>query len=238
MAKKGRNPAAEPTVATPVPSRDSLQRLSFLYQASSALADACHQQHSNKRRRLDTAPPAVHAPVHSPSRKLAAPPQSHRPRAVRSPRPSAATRTAAQASSPAPVLAGPRHPPRAGSDTLGLVARHLARQMSEVAKKATVRMDPAIKRTVCEGCSAVLVPGVSASPPVHTPTSSPTDASRAAPSAASLPHLTSPTLLDSSPTPLPSLLSHEHLGRGARRSASGEKRGKRGCPSFSSARGM
>ncbi|KAI0311770.1 RNAse P Rpr2/Rpp21/SNM1 subunit domain-containing protein [Amylostereum chailletii] len=43
------------------------------------------------------------------------------------------------------------------------VARGYVRTMKQVAQKATVKMDPTVKRTLCKGCDAVLVPGLSAS---------------------------------------------------------------------------
>ncbi|GAA5854833.1 hypothetical protein JCM9279_005530 [Rhodotorula babjevae] len=201
MAKKGRPVAAEPTVATAVPSRDSLQRLSFLYQASSALDQASRQQRPTKRKRPATESPIAQGPSRSRSSPSTAPPQPRQPPARRPPRPIAAPRTAAplDKAAPRPSTSRARQGPRV--DSLELLARHLALQMSEVAKKATVRMDPGVKRTVCQGCGTVLVPGVSASHLGRTRTSSPTAACPAAPSAAFLLHLTSPTLLDPSPTP-------------------------------------
>ncbi|TNY20672.1 RNAse P Rpr2/Rpp21/SNM1 subunit domain-containing protein [Rhodotorula diobovata] len=155
MAKKGRNTAAEPTAATPVPSREALQRLSFLYQASALLNDAI-QPRPTKRRRTDKDTRGVIAAEQPPSGVEAAPPH-------------AGGRAMAEGLSAsldtAPVRSRARtnrqiHEP---VDPLKPLARHLAREMTEVAKKATVRMDPGVKRTVCKGCGTVLVPGVSAS---------------------------------------------------------------------------
>ncbi|KAI5475653.1 Rpr2-domain-containing protein [Pseudohyphozyma bogoriensis] len=41
------------------------------------------------------------------------------------------------------------------------LSRMLVAGMKEVAKKGTVKMDPSVKRTMCKGCSAVLIPGLS-----------------------------------------------------------------------------
>jgi len=145
MAKKGRNPAAEPNAATPVPSRDSLQRLSFLYQASSALRQASRQQQQDKRKGPTARSTAAHGTGRSSSSSPAAPPPSRRPHPASPPRPPTATGTAAAAAAAAAALPPPQRPSSrdrrvARDDPLALLARHLAQQMSEVAKKATVRM--------------------------------------------------------------------------------------------------
>ncbi|GAA6009560.1 hypothetical protein JCM11491_003606 [Sporobolomyces phaffii] len=137
MAKKAGRTVSEPTGATSVPSRDALQRLSYLYQASVLLDN------------IGLAAPSSNADADS--------------------------RRA-------------RNPPRA----LKPVSRHLVRTMSEVAMKATVRMDPAVKRTVCKQCDSVLVPGISSSLPVLTRTSSSTPARLVSRRDASRPLLTSP----------------------------------------------
>lgn len=141
MAKKGRNTAAEPTAATPVPSREALQRLSFLYQASALLNDAI-QPRPTKRRRTDKDTRGVIAAEQPPSGVEAAPPH-------------AGGRAMAEGLSAsldtAPVRSRARtnrqiHEP---VDPLKPLARHLAREMTEVAKKATVRMCVVLPRCLC-----------------------------------------------------------------------------------------
>ncbi|KAI0089286.1 RNAse P Rpr2/Rpp21/SNM1 subunit domain-containing protein [Irpex rosettiformis] len=43
------------------------------------------------------------------------------------------------------------------------LSRTYVRSMKVIGKKTTVRMDPAVKRTLCKGCEIVLVPGSTAS---------------------------------------------------------------------------
>ncbi|KWU42443.1 Rpr2-domain-containing protein [Rhodotorula sp. JG-1b] len=119
MVKK-RNAAVEPTAATPVQTRESLQRISYLMQASVLLRSlvspelgADHQTRSNRH------------------------------------------------DEPLPAKEGKRKRyRRASMQALEPVSDHLASQMSSVAKKATVRMDPALKRAVCRCCDAALIPGL------------------------------------------------------------------------------
>ncbi|PRQ76252.1 RNAse P Rpr2/Rpp21/SNM1 subunit domain-domain containing protein [Rhodotorula toruloides] len=156
MGKKGRNTAAEPTAATPVVSRDSLQRLSYLYQASvllnSALAgaaeDAAGKRKGGKRRRLSNegAGPVGDEKEVSKGDQL-----------MKDKDGEDATSEVQKAGE---ATERPHKRIRSRSDGLQPVAQRVAREMKEVAKKATVRMDPAVKRTVCQGCATVLVPGV------------------------------------------------------------------------------
>ncbi|ETW80454.1 RNase P [Heterobasidion irregulare TC 32-1] len=48
------------------------------------------------------------------------------------------------------------------------IARAYVRQMKQIGQKTTVKMDPTVKRTFCQGCDSVLVPVVSAVVRVHT----------------------------------------------------------------------
>ncbi|PCH36088.1 Rpr2-domain-containing protein [Wolfiporia cocos MD-104 SS10] len=50
-----------------------------------------------------------------------------------------------------------RHP-----NTAADLSRNYVKTMKIVAQKATVKMDPNVKRTICKKCSTVLIPGVSA----------------------------------------------------------------------------
>ncbi|BGP32815.1 hypothetical protein JCM10296v2_004599 [Rhodotorula toruloides] len=156
MGKKGRNTAAEPTAATPVISRDSLQRLSYLYQASvflnSALAgateDATGRRKGQKGRRLSNEGVG----------SVAVEKEVRRSDQLMKDKNGANATNEVQKAGKATGQPLKRSRPR--SDGLQPVAQHVAREMKEVAKKATVRMDPAVKRTVCQGCATVLVPGV------------------------------------------------------------------------------
>ncbi|CDR41842.1 RHTO0S06e06986g1_1 [Rhodotorula toruloides] len=156
MGKKGRNTAAEPTAATPVISRDSLQRLSYLYQASillnSALAgaatDAVRKRKGRKRRRLsDEGAGAVED-----EEEVSTPDQLMKDKDGED--------GTSEVQKAGEAMSRPHKRDRSPTGGLQPVARHVAREMKQVAKKATVRMDPAVKRTVCQGCATVLVPGV------------------------------------------------------------------------------
>ncbi|GAA6054430.1 ribonuclease P 21kDa subunit [Rhodosporidium toruloides NP11] [Rhodotorula toruloides] len=188
MGKKGRNTAAEPTAATPVVSRDSLQRLSYLYQASvllnSALAgaaeDAAGKRKGGKRRRLSNegAGPVGDEKEVSKGDQL-----------MKDKDGEDATSEVQKAGE---ATERPHKRIRSRSDGLQPVAQRVAREMKEVAKKATVRMDPAVKRTVCQGCATVLVPGVTSTHPDPTAISSSIPASPAVANVAYQLHLTSP----------------------------------------------
>ncbi|GAA5977993.1 hypothetical protein JCM11641_004352 [Rhodosporidiobolus odoratus] len=146
MAKKQKEPSA-PTPATPVVNRDALQRLNYLYQASvlisSALPAAAQARTPGQRRTKSTR--KFVKDVHQQAREEDTP-MSDAEKHVKEGQP-----------------AGAKKPPRQrrrAKDSLLPVSRHLAKEMVEVAKKATVRMDPAVKRTKCKGCGGVLVPGM------------------------------------------------------------------------------
>lgn len=136
MGKKGRNTAAEPTAATPVVSRDSLQRLSYLYQASvllnSALAgaaeDAAGKRKGGKRRRLSNegAGPVGDEKEVSKGDQL-----------MKDKDGEDATSEVQKAGE---ATERPHKRIRSRSDGLQPVAQRVAREMKEVAKKATVRM--------------------------------------------------------------------------------------------------
>lgn len=133
MAKKQKETAA-PTPTTPVASRDSLQRLSYLYQASIALSSIL---------------PTTNTSVRS---AKAARSKGKGRATVRDPAPAQGGETTAsgeadrgEGSSKALPERGPplkrRRRREAGtSEALKPLSRHLAQEMVEVAKKATVRM--------------------------------------------------------------------------------------------------
>ncbi|GAA5854100.1 hypothetical protein JCM8547_008226 [Rhodosporidiobolus lusitaniae] len=154
MAKKQQGPAT-PTPATPVVGRDSHQRLSYLYQASVLLASVL--------------PPT--RPARSRARAKG------KGRAVEDKNAEGEQDQGQGSSKTAQEGEGKpsrkrRRRQKGTSEALKPVSRHLAKQMVEVAKKATVRMDPTVKRTKCRGCRAVLVAGVTSRRPDLTPTSS------------------------------------------------------------------
>ncbi|GAA5891011.1 hypothetical protein JCM5296_007348 [Sporobolomyces johnsonii] len=178
MPKKSRQTAADPTAATPVPSRDALQRLSYLYQASvllsSVVLPADDTSHRRKRKSVDTgkskgvetgqrereretegATGEAGKEQHDGEMQVEQPPERNNRERTSAAAPASST----SSGGPAQSLSHPRKLDKA----LKPVSKHLARTMNEVAKKATVRMDPTVKRTLCKGCSAVLVPGVTSS---------------------------------------------------------------------------
>ncbi|CEQ41355.1 SPOSA6832_03049 [Sporobolomyces salmonicolor] len=176
MPKKSRQTAADPTAATPVPSRDALQRLSYLYQASvllnTVVPSVDDASHRRKRKKIDTG-----------KRNSVGAGQRERERVaegaiggtgkeqeacemhVEQPA-EGGSREGTSAGAPAHQ---PLRHPRKLDKALEPVSKHLVRTMNEVAKKATVRMDPTVKRTLCKGCSLVLVPGVTSSRRFPTP---------------------------------------------------------------------
>ncbi|SCV69670.1 BQ2448_1064 [Microbotryum intermedium] len=64
---------------------------------------------------------------------------------------------------PSPTPHDPTQQGQAPHDVLHSVSCSLAGLMHLVAQKATVKMNPSVKRTVCKGCRSVLVAGVSSS---------------------------------------------------------------------------
>lgn len=136
MAKKARAGGGEPTAATPVPTRESLQRISYLVQASvllrsviPALPSSEAARRSKKRRTKD-----VQAPARPPTIQETAGDETTADVA----RPERNEKNGAGA-----PLGQPEHrqSKRARPDkALQPVANHLASEISSVGKKATVRM--------------------------------------------------------------------------------------------------
>ncbi|GAA5953114.1 hypothetical protein JCM21900_006113 [Sporobolomyces salmonicolor] len=170
MPKKSRQTAADPTAATPVPSRDALQRLSYLYQASvllnTVVPSVDDASHRCKRKKIATgkrkgvgAGPRERERVAEGAIGGTGKEQEACEMHVEQPA-EGASREGTSAGAPARQ---PLRHPRKLDKALEPVSKHLVRTMNEVAKKATVRMDPTVKRTLCKGCSLVLVPGVTSS---------------------------------------------------------------------------
>jgi hypothetical protein len=150
MAKKAGRTILEPTGATPVLSRDALQRLSYLYQASVLLSNAgldLSPSRPHKRQRTSSGGTQEvgvklgpsSRPVSEAGRVVDREPDQGRdncnpghPRA-----PTAPTHTGEIRKRPEDSTARPR---RTSAKTLHPVSQHLVRTMQEVAKKATVRM--------------------------------------------------------------------------------------------------
>ncbi|GAA5841742.1 hypothetical protein JCM5353_007416 [Sporobolomyces roseus] len=165
MAKKAPKEVSAPTSATPVPSRDALQRLSYLYQASVILNNAGLDTSERPRKKRRTG---------QKERSEIKADQEATENAVHSIEGSEVGVGGEQARKEGTEVRGVRQqdlePTEAasirtsrGKQALRPVSRHLVRMMREVAKKATVRMDPEVKRSVCKDCDAVLIPGISAS---------------------------------------------------------------------------
>lgn len=142
MAKKAPKEVSAPTAATPVPSKDALQRLSYLYQASVILNNAGldTSERPRKRRRM----------VQKETSEIQAD-QEATENAVQSIEGSEAGIGGEQARSGGTEVVGARQQDleltepapiktSRGKQALRPVSRHLVRMMKEVAKKATLRM--------------------------------------------------------------------------------------------------
>ncbi|GAA5952813.1 hypothetical protein JCM3765_002973 [Sporobolomyces pararoseus] len=168
MAKKAGRTAAEPTATTPVPQRDALQRLSYLYQASVLFNNISLDRPArlNKRRKVDRATEKEQAEGHEPSARGKQHNREGRDQdqldgkqdGDSAQQDTATARNARRISRKLEKRAKKR-----GEDVLKPISQHLLRTMQDVAKKATVRMDPAVKRSVCKSCDVVLIPGISSS---------------------------------------------------------------------------
>ncbi|GAA5891697.1 hypothetical protein JCM6882_006170 [Rhodosporidiobolus microsporus] len=154
MAKKQQKGAADPTPATPVNNRDALQRLSYLYQASVLLSAVLPPQRPEgaRRKRSSKGKERTHEQAEPLERNEAGEADEQ----------DRGEGTSAEAAAQGDAAARPakRRRQKNTGEALKPVSRHLAQEMVEVAKKATIRIDPAVKRTKCKGCGAVLVPGL------------------------------------------------------------------------------
>ncbi|KAK4701355.1 ribonuclease P protein subunit RPR2, partial [Phenoliferia sp. Uapishka_3] len=168
--KKLRSAPDEP-VAGAVPNKDVLQRLSYLYQASVLLNTALHAGPSTKdrRRKINTCSP----PSTAASGSFLIPTQAdgrtgEAGDTAGTNEPAAATGQRANTALEWGFDMKGNHLSEVGAvseqgrSALPATSRVLVQTMREVAKKATVRMDPTVKRTLCKGCGAVLVPGITA----------------------------------------------------------------------------
>ncbi|GAA5863932.1 hypothetical protein JCM3774_004422 [Rhodotorula dairenensis] len=155
MVKK-RNGVVEPTASTPVQTRESLQRISYLVQASVLLRSlvdphpvAPEQARTDRQTGSNAATGGLSAG------KAAA--AEHAPSSL-------TTRTQSTTNAADPTRsdkqAGHKRRKMSSRAALAPISDHLAGQMTAVAKKATVRIDPALKRVVCKCCDAALIPGL------------------------------------------------------------------------------
>ncbi|GAA5910431.1 ribonuclease P Rpr2/Rpp21/SNM1 subunit [Sporobolomyces salmoneus] len=166
MAKKAGRGVAEPTGSTSVPSRDALQRLSYLYQASALLNNITGFEASSrpkKRRKIVTknqgeAIAQVKGGLGAQEKEGDQDQDEGRKVVKRASQAQDGLVDKVAVARETSASSG-----RPGEERLRPISRHLVRTMQDVAKKATLRMDPAVKRTVCKGCDSVLVPGISSS---------------------------------------------------------------------------
>jgi len=131
MAKKAKNEAPNPNSVT---NRDILQRLNFLYQASTYLnsLQAGPSRTPQSKAPVDRSTDAVHD-IASPGTTASSKKDKRREQNRR------------------------RHP-----TTYTDLSRSYVQSMKTIGTKTNVRMDPSVKRTLCKGCNIVLVPGSTA----------------------------------------------------------------------------
>lgn len=145
MAKKAGRAVAEPTGSTPVPSRDTLQRLSYLYQASVLLHNIGFDPSTRPKKRRRTTPSTPQVGVDA-SEAVATGSRDglaleERDQDEARPRDPTANRRLHVASHPRRSSAdSSARPTEANVRPLEPVSRHLVRTLHDVAKKATVRM--------------------------------------------------------------------------------------------------
>ncbi|KAH9948932.1 Rpr2-domain-containing protein [Amylocystis lapponica] len=141
MAKKNKGDQEPSASLSSVSNRDIIQRINFLYQASTYLSSIAVRPATIQPRDPEPTKPCICGTpgcttvVHTSDtlRK-----EKHRKR-----------RTA-------------RHPASAAD-----LSRSYVKAMHLIGKKTTVKMDPALKRTLCKGCFSVLIPGSTATVRVH-----------------------------------------------------------------------
>ncbi|EMD37650.1 hypothetical protein CERSUDRAFT_123546 [Gelatoporia subvermispora B] len=115
-----------------VTNRDILQRMNFLYQASAYLNSISPSREPQPSQSQDT---STYTPGSVPSSQVGQPAGKRKqPKKLRI-----------------------RHP-----TTTHELARSYVDSMRSIGQKTTVKMDPAVKRTLCRKCDVVLIPGVSA----------------------------------------------------------------------------
>ncbi|KAL5485179.1 hypothetical protein ACEPAI_7821 [Sanghuangporus weigelae] len=134
MAKKNKDDTPNPNS---IPNRDIVQRLNFLYQASSYLNGL-----------------GVVQGVSGPSNV-----------AVHSKTEDVEDRNGKECPSSAKtkeMACGMRKRPGQRKATAHDLARSYVKSMKIIGQKTNVKMDPSVKRTMCKGCNTLLMPGVTA----------------------------------------------------------------------------
>ncbi|BGP16915.1 hypothetical protein JCM10213_007360 [Rhodosporidiobolus nylandii] len=150
MAKKQQKETPAPGPHTPVVNRDALQRLNYLHQASVMLAAV-----------LPPARQAGSRKEHSGGKgQTRASEQRQGEAGAGRERREGTSEVELDQAGQAKSNRKHKRSQNGTAEALQPVSRHLAKEMVEVAKKATVRMDPSVKRTKCKGCGGVLVAGV------------------------------------------------------------------------------
>ncbi|KAF9792598.1 Rpr2-domain-containing protein [Thelephora terrestris] len=120
MAKKQRENA--PPNPHSVPNREIMQRLNFLYQASTWLSSLP----ASKGDVTPTAEPSVPPVISSDSKGKK------------------------------------KQKPRVPPVTPAYLSRAYVSSMKAIGRKTVVKLDPSVKRTICKGCDALLIPGMTA----------------------------------------------------------------------------
>jgi len=140
MGKKNKDEAPNPNG---VVNRDILQRLNFLYQASTYLESISRQSDVRPKARVESSIEEVPADASG-----------------------SVTSTLPTAGLPKTLLARrERHQERQHKRRViqaADIGRGYIRAMRLIGQKTTVKMDPTVKRTLCKGCDTVLIPGLSA----------------------------------------------------------------------------
>ncbi|TCD68269.1 hypothetical protein EIP91_011235 [Steccherinum ochraceum] len=140
MAKKIKDEVPNPNSVT---NRDVLQRMNFLYQASAFLNNLVEEpsQHTKK---APTAPTAISTlPALPPLPGISSISESRRRQSRRKKQQEERRKK--------------RHPA-----TCEDLSRTYIRAMKSIGQKTNVRLDPAVKRTLCKACNIVLMPGLTA----------------------------------------------------------------------------
>ncbi|OCB86941.1 Rpr2-domain-containing protein [Sanghuangporus baumii] len=132
MAKKNKDDTPNPNS---IPNRDIMQRLNFLYQASSYLNGLGFVHGVSGPSNV-----AIHSKTEDVENRKECPSSAKTKEMANGTRKWAGQRTA----------------------TAHDVARSYVKSMKIIGQKTNVKMDPSIKRTMCKGCNMLLMPGVTA----------------------------------------------------------------------------
>ncbi|KAH8119363.1 Rpr2-domain-containing protein [Phellopilus nigrolimitatus] len=140
MAKKNKDDAPNPNS---IPNRDIIQRLNFLYQASTYLNGLGASQ-----------------PQAGPSN---APPEAAKnDKGAKQEGSEKLQENADDGTQKGIKSSDTRKRPGKRKATAHDLARSYVKSMKIIGQKTNVKMDPSVKRTLCKGCNTVLMPGVTA----------------------------------------------------------------------------